>query len=138
MNGSQYILNIDTDTANVTVFYFDTTSTCVYSLTQFTSPTPHQTKLHCGISRTLRSAIAFDWVTRNMYWTNGIFQWITVQPLATTDSQMYRIIVRGEVMDISALAVDPIKRQEIKCYGRYNSLVKPQHFVTNILYVVNV
>jgi len=121
INGSTRISSIDTDTANVTVFYLDLTSSCVYALTQFTSSTPNLTKLHCGISDSVRSAFAFDWVTQNMYWLDGIFQWIAVQPLATTDNKMYRIIVRDEITDIFAFAVDPIKRQEFKYYGTYNS-----------------
>jgi len=100
---------IDIDTANVTVFYLDLTSSCVYALSQFTS-TQKLTNLRCGISNSYRSKIAYDWVTQNMYWSDGIFQWIAVQPLASTDSQMYRIIVRNEITDVSALAVDPIKR----------------------------
>lgn len=110
LSGQSMILKFDTNVEDATLYYLDLVSSCFYSITNFSSVSANVNKMHCGISQSTGSTIAYDWVAHNMYWSDGLFHWIAVQPIDTTDSQMYRVIVQKDTEDISALAVDPIKR----------------------------
>ncbi|XP_060071921.1 low-density lipoprotein receptor-related protein 4-like [Ylistrum balloti] len=95
------ITSMDVNVADGSIYFFDLTSRCIYRL--------HSEKVetvHSGISSSYYTSIAYDWVSRNMYWTDGFFNWIAVQPVNTMDRSMYRVLIQNDIEKPSALAVD--------------------------------
>ncbi|OWF37416.1 Low-density lipoprotein receptor-related protein 4 [Mizuhopecten yessoensis] len=95
------IRSMDVNTADGSVYFFDITSRCIYRL--------HSRKVdnvHCGVSSSVFSSIAYDWIGGNIYWTDGFFNWIAVQPVSTTDKSMYRVIIQDDIEKPRAVAID--------------------------------
>ncbi|KAJ8322201.1 hypothetical protein KUTeg_000672 [Tegillarca granosa] len=64
------------------------------------------TRLHEGISVAL-GTIVFDWISRNIYWTDRYHNWISMMPVTTNDTLMFRAVVEEGVSVPVALAIDP-------------------------------
>ncbi|OWF37417.1 Low-density lipoprotein receptor-related protein 4 [Mizuhopecten yessoensis] len=95
------IRSMDVNTADGSVYFFDITYRCIYRL--------HSSKVdnvHCGVSSSVYSSIAYDWIGGNIYWSDGFFNWIAVQPVSTTDKSMYRVIIQDDIEKPRAVAVD--------------------------------
>ncbi|XP_021375306.1 low-density lipoprotein receptor-related protein 6-like [Mizuhopecten yessoensis] len=99
------INSMDVNIAEGTVYFLDRETECIYRLSIDTN---NVTTVRCGVSRSVYSTIAYDWISRNMYWTDGFFKWIAVQPADTTDRSMYKVIIENDIEKPRALAVDPI------------------------------
>ncbi|XP_069121299.1 low-density lipoprotein receptor-related protein 6-like [Argopecten irradians] len=99
------ITSMDVNVADGSIYFYDYTSQCIYRFHQGST-----NSIHCGISRSYFTSIAYDWVSGNIYWTDSFFNWIAVQPVHTTDSSMYKVIVQDDVEKPSALAVDAVAR----------------------------
>ncbi|XP_033760726.1 low-density lipoprotein receptor-related protein 6-like [Pecten maximus] len=92
---------MDVNVADGSIYFFDIISQCINRL-----DSGNIENVHCGISSSAFTSIAYDWVSENMYWTDGLFNWIAVQPVNTTDRSMYRVIIQDDIEKPSALAVD--------------------------------
>ncbi|XP_069121912.1 low-density lipoprotein receptor-related protein 4-like [Argopecten irradians] len=95
------ITSMDTNVADGSVYFYDYTSRCIYRYRSGTTTT-----VHCGISSSYSTSLAYDWVSGNIYWADGFFNWIAVQPVDATDSHMYRVIIQDDIEKPRALAVD--------------------------------
>ncbi|XP_033732496.1 low-density lipoprotein receptor-related protein 5-like isoform X2 [Pecten maximus] len=97
------IRSMDVNVANGSIYFFERISRCIYRL-----HSGNVQNVHCGISSSLFTSIAYDWVSGNMYWTDGFFNWIAVQPAGATDKSMFRVIIQDDIENPSALAVDAV------------------------------
>ncbi|XP_033760682.1 low-density lipoprotein receptor-related protein 4-like [Pecten maximus] len=92
---------MDVNAADGSIYFFDITSLCI---DRFQSG--NIDNVNCGISSSVFTSIAYDWVSGNMYWTDGFFNWIAVQPVDTTDRSMYRVIIQDDIETPRAMALD--------------------------------
>jgi len=97
------------DVENGGMYIFDSTTRCILYFVFIDSTPSTVYSKHCGISTSTDVSIAYDWVSKNIYWTDPHFGWIAVQPAATTDKSMFRIIVQENNQKPRALAVDPLR-----------------------------
>ncbi|KAK3087802.1 hypothetical protein FSP39_010804 [Pinctada imbricata] len=67
------------------------------------------TLLHQGISYSSSVQIAYDWLSRTIYWTDELYNWIAVQPVDTDDRTMFKVILHENMNNPYAIAVDPLK-----------------------------
>ncbi|XP_033732357.1 low-density lipoprotein receptor-related protein 6-like [Pecten maximus] len=95
------INSMDANVADGSIYIFDFTSRCIYGFRSGIIA-----NIHCGISSSVFTSIAYDWVSENIYWTDGFFNWIAVQPVDTTDRSMYRVIIQDDIEKPRALAMD--------------------------------
>ncbi|XP_033730465.1 low-density lipoprotein receptor-related protein 5-like, partial [Pecten maximus] len=97
------IRSMDVNVANGSIYFFDRISRCIYRLHSV-----NVENVHCGISSSVFTSIAYDWVSGNMYWTDGLFNWIAVQPVDATDKSMFRVIIQDDIENPRAIAVDGV------------------------------
>ncbi|XP_069122406.1 very low-density lipoprotein receptor-like [Argopecten irradians] len=87
------------------IFFLDRASRCIYL---YSNDTNAVTSIRCGISQSIYSTIAYDWLGRNIYWTDGFFNWIAVQPVNTNDTSIYRVLIQNNMEKPRAISVDPV------------------------------
>lgn len=107
---SPLIVNMYPDVANKSLYYIDAAARTISRFeninmdlndTYITNTTVHE-----GLSRVLGSLV-FDWISKNVYWTDGFFNWIGMQNAFSQDRLKYKVLI-GDVLRPYALAVDPI------------------------------
>lgn len=111
------VTGITNDPFNGTVYYSEMDTRSIYRIDgfdiKFENPNITFTKIYEGISESATS-IAFDWITKTMYWSDHHFGSISMRPayLSSKDpdtfNSMYRIIVSSLSFPLG-LAVDPTK-----------------------------
>ena len=107
------VLSMACDPEDNTIYLMDGYTQSLYKIDHFNvwlNDSRRQVSLlHQGISYTSSVQIAYDWLSRTIYWTDELYNWIAVQPVDTTDKTMYKVILHENMKKPSAIAVDPIK-----------------------------
>ncbi|KAJ8300496.1 hypothetical protein KUTeg_022015 [Tegillarca granosa] len=107
---SPLITNMYPDVANSSIYYMDAAARTISRFDNFNMDLNDtymtNTTIHEGLSRVLGS-LAFDWISKNVYWTDGFFNWIGMQNAFSKDNLKYKVLI-GDVLRPYALAVDPI------------------------------
>lgn len=111
--GRTDVLSMACDPWNHSMYLLDGLSQSLYKMNHFNiwmnDTRRNVTLLHQGVSHSASSQIAFDWLSRNIYWTDDHFNWIGVQPVDTNDKTMYKVIMHDDLWSPLSLTVDPIK-----------------------------
>jgi len=103
-----YLTGMTSFPAKDYLFIYDMYTRHVYGMTGIKALSLKTNIKHYGISSSPASSIAFDWVRENIYWTDGKFGWIAVQPSNTNDPTMFAIIHQDNMHEPRTIAVDPI------------------------------
>ena len=53
------------------------------------------------------NAVAFDWITRNLYWTDGLYKIVGV---ASTNVGAWKVIVDRNLNSPQDIAIDPVQQ----------------------------
>ncbi|KAJ8322202.1 hypothetical protein KUTeg_000673 [Tegillarca granosa] len=105
-----YITSLTADPHNESIYFLDVQFHSIYKLDNvniwFNNSQILVTRLHKGISIAIGS-IVFDWISRNIYWTDRYHNWISMMPVTTRDPLMIRAVVEESISVPVALAVDP-------------------------------
>lgn len=108
---STRILNMEVDYARNHLYFYDIHVAAIYVIfdfhwqSNFTNLT--YAVFHNGLSRD-HIHLGFDWISKNLYWTDPIFRWIAIQ---NADSKLaFKILIDDNLERPFALAVDPINR----------------------------
>ncbi|XP_062608198.1 low-density lipoprotein receptor-related protein 4-like [Saccostrea cucullata] len=111
--GRTDVLSMACDPWNHSIYVLDGLTQSLYKMNNFNiwmnDTRRNVILMHQGVSHSASSQIAFDWLSRNIYWTDDHYNWIGVQPVDTTDKTMYKIIMHDGLWSPLSLAVDPIK-----------------------------
>ena len=111
--GRTDVLSMACDPWNHSIYVLDGLSQSLYKMHHFNiwmnNTQRNVTLMHQGVSHSASSQIAFDWLSRNIYWTDDFYNWIGVQPVDTEDKTMYKVIMHDALWSPLALTVDPIK-----------------------------
>lgn len=111
--GRTDVLSMACDPWNHSMYVLDGLSQSLYKMHHFNiwmnDTERNVTLMHKGVSHSATSQIAFDWLSRNIYWTDDYYNWIGVQPVDTEDKTMYKIIMHDGLWSPLALSLDPIK-----------------------------
>ena len=51
--------------------------------------------------------LAFDHVSRNLYWCDAFLSWIVMKPAYSFDEMMYKVVVDNDLNTPLGLALDP-------------------------------
>lgn len=78
-----------------------------FSLWQY--DVPAFTILHEGRSFAY-GQIAFDFVSKNLYWSDAFLNWIAMKPANNVNSKLYKVIVHADLTSPVGLALDPKDR----------------------------
>ena len=103
------IVSMAADPRNNTLFILDSDSHSLYRMENFNiwiNDTINIVPLHKGLSKT-SAQIAYDWKSRNLYWVDGYYNWIAVQPAYTNDNSMYKVIIRNFTKRPEGITIDP-------------------------------
>ncbi|XP_062572013.1 low-density lipoprotein receptor-related protein 6-like isoform X2 [Saccostrea cucullata] len=105
------IMSMEWD-GNNTLYFMEGLSKAIFKLEYFNIWMNHSLfgwvyEVHGGISYTISSRIAFDHVSRNMYWTDALYNWIAVQPVDANDNSVYKVLISEQLSTPGAIAVDP-------------------------------
>jgi len=52
--------------------------------------------------------VAIDWVTKNIYWTDGLYKIVGVKPLKITIVDIWKAIVDRDLSSPEDVVVDPL------------------------------
>lgn len=63
------------------------------------------TKFHAGFGWVEHTAM--DWVSDNLYWVDGYYEWVAMKSLDSTDVHEYKIIADVNVVSPRGIVVDP-------------------------------
>ncbi|KAJ8298066.1 hypothetical protein KUTeg_024597 [Tegillarca granosa] len=61
------------------------------------------------IQRITEGEITYDWLNRNLYWTDSKFQWIIIHPAYALEKNMYKAVVDRNLTMPYGITVDPNK-----------------------------
>ena len=73
-------------------------------------------KHRCHVGASVHSSICVDWITGNIYWTDGFHEWIGI--VSGSDPLLSRIIHDTNMVKPTGIAVDPING-----YGQYENRI---------------
>ncbi|KAK3087954.1 hypothetical protein FSP39_012741 [Pinctada imbricata] len=105
------IVSIATDPRNNTLFIMDSDSHSLYRMEKFNiwiNDSIEIVPLHKGVSKT-SAQISYDWKSRNLYWVDGYYNWVAMQPAFSNDNSMYKVIIRNFTARPEGLTIDPQK-----------------------------
>ena len=70
------------------------------------------TPIHAGMSDTVHTRMAYDWLTGNLYWTDNRYNWIAMQNVNKGDvnSPSYKVLIHEGTVAPAGIAIDPLKR----------------------------
>ncbi|CAG2231894.1 LRP4 [Mytilus edulis] len=108
------VTSIAANTEHDSVLFVDAKTNTLYNFDNFNlymNQTSQQfTAMHTGISATT-SQIAYDWLSKNVYWTDGFYKWIATHPvMKKEDMSLYKVLVTKHLTKPEGIAVDPYKR----------------------------
>lgn len=108
------VTSIAANTEHDSVLFVDAKTNTLYNFDNFNlymNQTSQQfTAMHTGISATT-SQIAYDWLSKNVYWTDGFYKWIATHPvMKKEDMSLYKVLVTKHLTKPEGIAVDPHKR----------------------------
>ncbi|XP_060064287.1 prolow-density lipoprotein receptor-related protein 1-like [Ylistrum balloti] len=102
------ITSITSDPQNDVLYFYDFYTQAIYKMSGFTSPNDRKTSFIKNVSGSINTNIAFDWITQNLYCTDGLLGWIfVVNMAASTDEDMLRILLDTNMETPKAITVDP-------------------------------
>lgn len=105
------IVSIATDANDRKIYLLDGNTRSLYKMNNFNvwlnDSSQSITLLHEGISKT-STKLAYDWLTKNIYWTDEYYNWIAVQSTNDSDPSMFRVLVENDLSKPLAIAVDPL------------------------------
>ncbi|XP_021340741.1 low-density lipoprotein receptor-related protein 4-like isoform X1 [Mizuhopecten yessoensis] len=102
------ITSLTSDPENDVLFFYEYFTQTIYQISDFTSLNVYQASPVHAVSSSLNTNIAFDWITRNLYCTDGILGWILVIHMgATREVDMVRILLDTNMESPGAITVDP-------------------------------
>ncbi|XP_052719172.1 low-density lipoprotein receptor-related protein 4-like [Crassostrea angulata] len=105
------IISIATDANDRKIYLLDGNTRSLYKMNNFNvwlnDSSQSITLLHEGISKT-STKLAYDWLTKNIYWTDEYYNWIAVQSTNDSDPSMFRVLVENGLSKPLAIAVDPL------------------------------
>ncbi|XP_062584701.1 low-density lipoprotein receptor-related protein 4-like [Saccostrea cucullata] len=105
------IVSIATDANDGKIYLLDGNTRSLYKMNNFNvwlnDSSQSITLLHEGISKT-STKLAYDWLTKNIYWTDEYYNWIAVQSTNDSDPSMFRVLVERGLSKPLAIAVDPL------------------------------
>ncbi|KAK3087117.1 hypothetical protein FSP39_001901 [Pinctada imbricata] len=106
------IISLATDAHDGVLYLMDGNSRSLYKMENFNvwlNDTSQSISLvHEGISKT-SCKLAFDWLTKNIYWTDEFYNWIAVQSTTSEDRSMFKILIENGLTKPLAIAVDPVE-----------------------------
>lgn len=120
------IVSMASDPRKSALFILDSDSHSIYRMENFNiwvNDSLNIVPIQKGVSKT-SAQIAYDWYNEMIYWVDGYYNWIGMQPAFTTDNSMYKIIIHKGLRRPEGIAVDPISG-----YALLN-LVKHQPFAS--------
>lgn len=99
------------------------------STVNWRNPSPTKIRqVHTGVSKG-NVKVAVDWVSHNIYWTDPLFRWIAMQPGPVNltdysqDKSLYKIIIKDDLEQPYALAVDAVGGLSILILFHKNKLI---------------
>nr|XP_022325254.1 low-density lipoprotein receptor-related protein 4-like [Crassostrea virginica] len=105
------IVSIATDANDRKIYLLDGNTRSLYKMNNFNvwlnDSSQSITLLHEGISKT-STKLAYDWLTKNIYWTDEYYNWIAVQSTNDSDPSMFRVLIENGLSKPLAIAVDPL------------------------------
>ena len=104
------IVSMASDPRKSALFILDSDSHSIYRMENFNiwvNDSLNIVPIQKGVSKT-SAQIAYDWYNEMIYWVDGYYNWIGMQPAFTTDNSMYKIIIHKELRRPEGIAVDPI------------------------------
>ncbi|XP_033732105.1 low-density lipoprotein receptor-related protein 4-like isoform X2 [Pecten maximus] len=100
------ITSLTSDPSNDVLFFYDYYTQAIYQMSNFTSSSVRQTIMLQSVPSSINTNIAFDWITQNLYCTDGHLGWIFVINLASAND-MRRILLDTNMESPKAITVDP-------------------------------
>lgn len=115
-NFNQISHPLEPSSATITSMVFDPNkavlfmacSSTIYMVTNFSmwqNKAPTFSIVYTGKSRAF-GQIAFDFVSKNLYWCDSLLHWIAMKPAYTYDT-IQKVVVEDELNDPQGLALDP-------------------------------
>ncbi|KAJ8301052.1 hypothetical protein KUTeg_022571 [Tegillarca granosa] len=109
-DSNTFAVSMVVDTQNESLYYFDSHLKSIFRINNF--------NLDLDVSRVTYDVIrdgisdsavqiAFDWISRNIYWTDDYNDWIAVQPVFTRDRSLTKHVIDKMLQTPLALAIDP-------------------------------
>ncbi|XP_056013099.1 low-density lipoprotein receptor-related protein 2-like [Ostrea edulis] len=117
------IVSMASDPRKNALFILDSDSHSIYRMENFNiwvNDTMSIVPIQKGVSKT-SAQIAYDWYSEIVYWVDGYYNWVGMQPAFTTDNSLYKIIIHKGLNRPEGIAVDPING-----YLFYSDMGKPQ------------
>nr|XP_022323721.1 low-density lipoprotein receptor-related protein 1B-like [Crassostrea virginica] len=117
------IVSMASDPRKSALFILDSDSHSIYRMENFNiwvNDSLNIVPIQKGVSKT-SAQIAYDWYNEMIYWVDGYYNWIGMQPAFTTDNSMYKIIIHKGLRRPEGIAVDPISG-----YLFYSDMGKPE------------
>jgi hypothetical protein len=105
------IVSMASDPRKDTLFILDSDSHSIYRMEKFNiwvNDTMRIVPIQKGVSKT-SAQIAYDWYSENLYWVDGYYNWVGMQPAYTTDNSLYTIIIYKGLNRPEGIAVDPLQ-----------------------------
>ncbi|XP_069121974.1 low-density lipoprotein receptor-related protein 4-like [Argopecten irradians] len=100
------ITSLTSDPENDTLYFYDYYTQGIYLMSPFSSPQDSQTVLVYHASRSINTDIALDWISHNLYCTDGLLGLIFVINLASSNN-MRRILLDTNMESAKSITVDP-------------------------------
>ncbi|XP_062572883.1 low-density lipoprotein receptor-related protein 1B-like [Saccostrea cucullata] len=117
------IVSMASDPRKNTLFMLDSDSHSIYRMENFNiwvNDSLNIVPIQKGVSKT-SAQITYDWYSEMIYWVDGYYNWIGMQPAFTTDNTLYKIIIHKGISRPEGIAVDPLSG-----YLFYSDMGKPQ------------
>ncbi|XP_011412220.3 low-density lipoprotein receptor-related protein 1B [Magallana gigas] len=117
------IVSMASDPRKNALFILDSDSHSIYRMENFNiwvNDSLTIVPIQKGVSKT-SAQITYDWLNEMVYWVDGYYNWIGMQPAYTTDNSLYKIIIHQGLGRPEGIAVDPISG-----YLFYSDMGKPQ------------
>lgn len=114
VGGNSQVTSLVANTRNDSLIVLDAYDNTIYNYENFNLYMNHTSKnfskVHTGVSAST-SQIAVDWLTGNVYWTDGFYKWIATHPLSfPNNASVYKIIISTQLTKPEGIAVDPFQR----------------------------
>lgn len=63
---------------------------------------------HRGVSQGV-GQVAIDWIAKNLYWVDGLYNWVAVRAINSTDESDMKVLFHDHIDEPQGLAVHPLK-----------------------------
>ena len=105
------ISSIASDPSAKSLFLYAALDRNIYKMSNYTTfmNDSQISTVRRGVSVVFGS-VAFDWLTQNLYWTDGAFGWIAMMPAYTSDQTMYKVILHHNIKKPEGLTLDATGR----------------------------